>query len=69
MFGKCEEPNSCSKEDQQKAKYGALLFMPLMIYFWVPQVTGQSSGFILQSMVEEKEKKIKETLKTMSLSI
>lgn len=42
--------------------------LPLLMSIYVPLLTTISSRFILQSMVQDKQNKMRETLRLMSLS-
>jgi len=42
--------------------------MPFMMAIYIPQISALSARFIMQSMVQEKETKVRESLKIMSLS-
>lgn len=43
-------------------------FMPYIMMFTVPNASSVNARFIIQSLVEDKEKKVRETLRLMSLS-
>ena len=45
------------------------LYVPIILCIYIPNIISLSARFTLSNMVQEKEKKIRETLKLMSLSI
>lgn len=44
------------------------IILPFLLCVYVPNLTALSARFILQTMVEDKQTKMRETLKLMSLS-
>mmetsp|Transcript_41163 Transcript_41163/g.62589 ORF Transcript_41163/g.62589 Transcript_41163/m.62589 type:complete len:181 (-) Transcript_41163:2888-3430(-) len=59
---------NCDPDVQQQMKDFGYAFMPLMMCIYVPNLSAISSRFLIQSMVEDKQNKMRETLRIMSLS-
>lgn len=54
--------------DGQGDDYSRQLLLPMFFAFFLPNVSSVASRFIAQSLVTEKQQKIRETLKLMSLT-
>jgi ABC-type Na+ efflux pump permease subunit len=67
-FFKCPEERECTFVQLQSLMIAQVLLMPLFMSLYVPNVTSIAARFILQSIVEDKQTKMRETLRLMSLS-
>lgn len=65
MFNWDDEPTASRRQQNDLVRQIAL---PAFLTFYLPNVSSVSSRFILQSLVTEKQQKIRETLKLMGLS-
>ena len=63
MAYKCDDP--CT---DTTILIGKSIMMPMYVVFFLPNLTFVTSRFILQQIVEDKQNKIRETLRLMSLS-
>ena len=58
----------CSEEEKAETKIIQAIIMPVLITLYVPNISQISNRFIIQSLVEDKQNKMRETLRLMSLS-
>jgi hypothetical protein len=61
------DPN-CTPETIENLKRIASFLNPLLLCLYIPNLTAFAARFIIQSMVEDKANKMRESLRLMSLS-
>jgi hypothetical protein len=64
----CPAGQTCSEKEMNEKQAQRNFMLPFLMVFFIPNIIGTAGTFIIKTMVVDKENKMRDTLKLMSLS-